>query len=429
MSALTLTQEQEAARKGFTQFILNKNQHSYVLSGFAGTGKTTLVKYLLEQLPDIERTARLLQPTFTMYDVCVTATTNKACSVLQESLGGDRAEYTVTTIHSLLQLVVSYFVKERKHELAPRKGTENFLLQNKIVLIEEASFIGLTLLSWIRKRTQNCKIFYIGDPGQLLEVGSTYSPVFAAQLPTDQLTEIVRQAKGNPIIELATNFRNVLETGKFFSFKPDGKYIRHLPREEFDKEVVAEFTANSWNDAKSRILTWTNKGAISYNDGLSKIKKGTSAIRAGDYCVVNNFTNICGNSFAAESIIRINNTSPMEYMGVKGTEVILNDEGLWGFCPDEYLTIPKIARNMEREFPGADQDEISHYIAQFIGRWIDLRAAYSCTVNKSQGSTYDRVYIDLDDIKKCNNGLHLARLLYVGTSRARYQVTFTGDIT
>jgi exodeoxyribonuclease V len=58
---------------------------------------------------------------------------------------------------------------------------------------------------------------------------------------------------------------------------------------------------------------------------------------------------------------------------------------------------------------------------------VDLRAVFAQTVNKSQGSTYDKVFFDLDDLKKCHNGNTLARLLYVGTSRARHQCFFVGD--
>jgi len=61
-------------------------------------------------------------------------------------------------------------------------------------------------------------------------------------------------------------------------------------------------------------------------------------------------------------------------------------------------------------------------------RWIDLRPAYACTINKSQGSTYDQVFIDLDDVKKCNNANTIARMLYVAVSRARDKVIFTGDL-
>ena len=61
-------------------------------------------------------------------------------------------------------------------------------------------------------------------------------------------------------------------------------------------------------------------------------------------------------------------------------------------------------------------------------RWVDLRAAYACTVNKAQGSTFDRVYIDLTDIGRCTSGDQIARMLYVAVSRARRQVFLTGDL-
>jgi len=60
--------------------------------------------------------------------------------------------------------------------------------------------------------------------------------------------------------------------------------------------------------------------------------------------------------------------------------------------------------------------------------WVDLRAAYSCTINKSQGSTYRKVFIDLDDIKRCRTPNTVARLMYVAVSRASEQVIMTGDL-
>ena len=49
-------------------------------------------------------------------------------------------------------------------------------------------------------------------------------------------------------------------------------------------------------------------------------------------------------------------------------------------------------------------------------------------VKAMREEAYDRVFIDLDDISKCNNGDTLARMLYVAVSRARHQVFLTGDI-
>lgn len=73
--------------------------------------------------------------------------------------------------------------------------------------------------------------------------------------------------------------------------------------------------------------------------------------------------------------------------------------------------------------------ELQEYnLIAMADKWADLRAMYACTVNKSQGSTFDRVFIDLSDIAKCNNGNTIARMLYVAVTRARHEVILTGDI-
>jgi ATP-dependent exoDNAse (exonuclease V) alpha subunit len=68
------------------------------------------------------------------------------------------------------------------------------------------------------------------------------------------------------------------------------------------------------------------------------------------------------------------------------------------------------------------------YLNEIREHWIDLRAQYACTIDKSQGSTYDQVFIDLDDIAKCNVPSQVARMCYVAVSRAKHKVYLTGDL-
>ena len=58
----------------------------------------------------------------------------------------------------------------------------------------------------------------------------------------------------------------------------------------------------------------------------------------------------------------------------------------------------------------------------------DLRAKDSCTVHKSQGSTYDTVFVDLGDLSVCRNPADAARLFYVAFSRARNRVVMYGNL-
>jgi ATP-dependent exoDNAse (exonuclease V) alpha subunit len=90
---------------------------------------------------------------------------------------------------------------------------------------------------------------------------------------------------------------------------------------------------------------------------------------------------------------------------------------------------PKSLEAKNARLKEAKAMEDFHIVARIDSSWIDLRAAYAQTINKSQGSTYDRVYIDLDDLRRCNSGDQIARMLYVGVSRARLQVFMTGDFT
>ena len=57
-----------------------------------------------------------------------------------------------------------------------------------------------------------------------------------------------------------------------------------------------------------------------------------------------------------------------------------------------------------------------------------LRLPHACTIHKSQGSTYENVYIDLDSFKACKDRETLARLLYVAVSRAKNHVYFHGSL-
>ena len=105
--------------------------------------------------------------------------------------------------------------------------------------------------------------------------------------------------------------------------------------------------------------------------------------------------------------------------GVKGTQVTL-DYGHSFFLPNSLAEKNAFVKQ-------ARANGNSHLVAIAEEQWIDLRYAYSQTINKSQGSTYDKVFIDLDDIKKVNSGDVLARMMYVAVSRARHTVILTGD--
>lgn len=414
MTELVLTKDQATAEQSFINFLTNGDESIFVLRGYAGTGKSTLVRHLMRELPRILKCVRLISPKFPDYLVQLTATTNKAAEALSQI-----SDMEVLTIQSFLGLTVQTDYTTRETKLVLRKYEEK---HGYLLFIDEASYIDPPLLKYIMTLMKGSKIVFMGDPAQLTPVKSTNTPVFNLKAPQAELTQIVRQAEGNPIVDLSTKFRHTVGTGEFFSFKPDGFHIQHLSQEDFGKEILKEFIRPDWHSSDSKVLAWTNKRVVEYNNAIHGRMKGDANLQKGDYAVSNKYYQASkGVAIKTDETVQITGISdPVIQEGVKGKIYNINNR-ISAFCPDSI-------EDKKERIAQAQKNNEYEVIERIDTRWIDLRPMYACTINKSQGSTYDRVFIDLNDLKKCNSGNQIARMLYVGVSRARHQVFLTGDI-
>jgi len=409
-----LTDDQEKALKALVAFLTNEQEVAFVLEGYSGTGKSTLVRTFLQRLPKILQSIKLINPKVKHYELQLTATTNKAAQTFAQITGQE-----VITLHSFLGLGVETDYRAKQTRLVQRRAKDH---HQKLIIVDEASYIDHQLLTTLFQSIRHSKVIFIGDPAQLTPVKSTGTPVFKAGFPTAKLQQVVRQANGNPIVDLSTKFRETVKSGEFFSFTPDNHHIVYLPnRGEFEQAIENEFLRPNWNYNDSKILAWRNATCVSYNRTINDFKRGNPAFQVGDYAVCNSFYSQGKVSIKTDELVLITAISPAEVVhGIKGRYYTL-DCFITAFCPDNFADARK--RHAQALKDG------DYHIAEMIDTtWIDLRAVYACTINKAQGSTYDRVFIDLDDLKGCRNGEQLARLLYVGVSRARHQVIFTGDL-
>lgn len=409
---ITLTEDQQNALESFHNFLMDPIETVFVLRGYSGCGKSTLVRTLIDKMPSFNKTARLINPDHKEYEVALTATTNKAA----ENLGSITGQGAVT-IHSFLGLRVNTDYRTNTTTLVPRTSDQK---ENYLLFIDEASYVDKQLLSFIFKMTRNCKVVFIGDPAQLTPVKSNGTPVFDANFTGAALTTVVRQAEGNPIVDLSTKFRHTVNTGEFFSFKPDGKHVVYMTREDFNKAIETEFTRPEWRYQDSKILAWTNKCVIGYNHFVRNLAKGDPNFQVDDYAVCNSFVTVGKSSIKTDQLVQINaiESDSVRYE-VPGNMVCV--DGIWVFHPKSLQEWNAGIKKMRaKDNFGA--------VSEMESQWIDLRAAYACTINKAQGSTFDRVFVDLDDIRRCNSGDQIARMLYVGVSRARTQVFLTGDL-
>ena len=412
---LTLTDDQHTALDAFLQFMTDPKETVFVLSGYSGCGKSTLVKTLLDRIPEFQTKIRLIDPTHKSYAVALAATTNKAAENLQQITGNE-----CSTIHSMLGIRVKTDYITGKTSLMVGPGAYNDKLTRTILFIDEASYIDKELLALIFKLTSDCKIVFVGDPAQLAPIKSSHTPVFDAGFMGAALTKVVRQSEGNPIVTFSTNFRHTVNTGEWLQFTPDNHHVKHLSKEDFMKEIELEFSRLDWKYTDSKILAWTNKTVVGYNHFVSQLVKGTPKFQNGDYAVCNSFVKKGRTSIKTEELVCITDHCLDTRHNVTGTRYVL--DGTHSFF------MPWEKAHKEQRLKEARANDEIEIAMEIEDEWIDLRAAYAQTVNKSQGSTYDKVFIDLSDLNKCRNGDTLARMLYVAISRARNQVILTGDI-
>jgi exodeoxyribonuclease V len=418
MSAITLTQDQQAAYDAVESFVQDPLQDRHIISGYAGVGKTTLVDTIINNLE------RMLAGQYNdiaslVWEPVLTATTNKAAEALQASTGRP-----VQTVQKFLGLIVRKdWDNGGKSYLA--RGRRSTYQTNKIVFVDEASYATQELMDYIDELCNGCKVIYIGDAAQLAAPKTVTTPVFSKGYPGSALTEVVRQAKGNPIIELATGFRNIVRGEQsWFPIVIDGEHIQHMSGTEYEQALMAEFDRPDWHFKDSKVLAYTNARVIEYNRALSNQIDGKLEIEVGDYVVNNNYVKLDRpsgepSSISTDAIVHVTAMTPSSYYGVQGFDVTLDDYHL-AFMPSQRTDVKELLKlkKSEEDFESME----------IISNWVDLRATYACTVNKSQGSTFKKVFIDLTDIGKCRNYSTMARLLYVAVSRASHQLILTGDL-
>ena len=416
MNQLVLSPDQQEAEDDFIGFIGSPTEQVFVLEGYAGTGKTTLVDRILTDLPATLATVKLITQNHDEWEVILTATTNKACEALSLALSDPTRK--VQTIQSFLKLRPVKDHASRSSRLLP--ADPNIMHENKIIFIDEASFVDHDLLDYIFRFTKNCKIVFVGDPAQLAPIKAKGTPVFDAGFKTASLSTVVRQAAGNPIIDLATSFRNTVNGLGWFQFTPDGHHITHLSRQDFEDRMILEFNRPDWRHNDSKVLAYTNKTVVAYNQAIRNIVEGIPELEAGDYAICNQYINTKKCRLKTDQMVEITDISSSREWDTDGWLVTM-DAQQTAFMPSSLA-----ARKAKLAAAHSVKDwNLVNYIEN---SWVDLRAAYACTINKSQGSTYDKVFIDLEDLKKCTNANTLARLMYVGVSRARYEVYMTGDL-
>ena len=284
------TLKQDIVLQQISEFIFNTTPNAlYVLKGYAGTGKTTIVGTIVTNLWKAKKSAVLMAPT------------GRAAKVISNYSGKE-----AFTIHKKI-----YFPKKEKG------GGVRFVLQpnkhkNTIFIVDEASMIPDApsdsklfengsllddLMQYVYSGHQ-CKLLLIGDTAQLPPVKLDLSPAldenllalnFNKEVTKMELDEVVRQDQDSGILANATVLREALSNGFYDAFKFDLSGFKDIVR-LIDGYEIMDAINDAYSDLgneETAIIVRSNKRANMYNQQIrSRILFNENELTTGDYLMV-----------------------------------------------------------------------------------------------------------------------------------------------
>lgn len=416
----------------------HRERKAFILRGYAGTGKTSIMAALVRAMSELKQSVVLLAPT------------GRAAKVLARYAG-----QPAYTIHKCIY---------RQRQL----GVEDFALadnlkKHTLFIVDEASMIsgqrdgsafgtGMLLDDLVKYvySGEGCRLLLLGDDAQLPPVGSSLSPALDAQymagyglqVTTYALTQVARQALDSGILRNATYLREQLETGgpteenwvlgEDFRCVTGADFLEALERAY--REVGEEETL---------ILTRTNRRTNLYNQGIrSRILWKEDEVSTGDRLMVskNNYfwsqqydnLPFLANGDMPE-IVRLRNTREMygyhfadaslrsldydwEIDVVLWLDTLLTDspeanyelqKTLFSRIAEDY---PELQRNRRRL-----TEEV--YKSPYYNA-LQVRFAYAVTCHKAQGGQWKRVFIDSENVPPEQRNTDYLRWLYTAVTRA-----------
>jgi len=411
------TNDQSLTIDTFTQWMPDESQKYMVIQGAAGTGKSTLIKHLALLIQKYQQMCSLLvkkNQNGEEFEVNLAATTNPAVAVLEDLTG-----MAGSTIHALLGLRVINDYATGKKKLIPTRDSRE--LSNRIIILDEASMIDDNLWEMIDSRTPSCKILIIGDKCQLAPVNQVHTVMDYISGPRAEMNQIMRN--GGSIAETGAGYRDTVDTGIFPMLPDNCEAIMRVSGKDFKRRINEAFTDPLYGFKTAKVLAWTNAKVNGYNAYIRAIKGLPVDLQPGETVLTNKPILARGFRRSVDSTVVIHSIEAEKISrGIRGHMVKIENKAHSGFLPNNPSEVKALLNKLVKSKNWQDffhvQDE-----------WYDFRQPYASTVHKAQGSTYDKVFIDLADISKCQVSSDVARMLYVSISRARTQVILHGKMS
>lgn len=468
MSAINFTKDQQIAIDGILDFIakpFSKNDYIVGLIGAGGTGKTFITNYIIN---NCKLSSSVIK---------CTSSTHKACRIFSEALNGK----TVDTIQSTFGLRLDLKLEDFNPANPQFNPTATPKLNNiNLLLIDESSMLPAKLVTFICNKCKELriKIIFIGDDSQLAPVNENESIAFKRCNKLYKLTEIIRQDSKNPIKDLLNMLRkdindksftflsyimknkgiiNYNEKGEGFTICDINKFKEliniNFSNEEYTKNIdmyrVVAYTNNcvsSWNNyIRNNIIKNADKSIITKNDLIMSYETIVNEfmeviINNSEEYIINDIVNFVDNTYGFKGFL-------IKFQLVHGGKItkplFILDHTDRSTILAYYNALNDLINDAKNATGGTRVKKWKKYydfkksyllasnIISKDNRILykrDIDYGFSITAHKSQGSTYDVVFVDINDMIFDKNKLmyndinDMLRRLYVACSRARKEL-------
>lgn len=443
---MNLGEEQQYAFNLITEFIVNSKDTAFSLSGAAGTGKTFLTSYIIDWIEDKG------------IDYTLCAPTHKAALVMKQY-----TKRSASTLHRLLSLSPDIAILDldfRELKFVTSKVTDN-IPYHGIVICDEASMINDDLFDLLIEKVsnRNSKVLFFSDQKQLVPVKQRhYSKVY--NLPNKFcLSKIYRQSSESALAPVLEKLREheILRFDNLYG--KQGSLIVTSEMKEFLDKAISEIKIgiDTKNVLHTKIAAYTNKRVELYNLVIRKylhnndleynIGEILTAYENGecdtaeywnsmDYIIVENPTKVSKYlpNFCAVTGWNLTLFDPYDEVTFN-IFIISRDnnnnifESLSGTIESLRL---KAIEAKKRKLKGSYiywrkyYELINSFCTPinlfFDGRLIRKKSfdyGYACTTHRLQGSSIDKMFIDMKNIRTCSDDLVRRQLQYVALSRTR----------
>ena len=447
----SFTEEQRKITQHLSDYILSiSTRNIFLLKGYAGTGKTSLISALVNSLSSVNKKPSLLAPT------------GRAAKVLSKY-----SKKSASTIHRKI-----YWINSNKNGNTYIKLKEN-THTNTIFIVDEASMIpessdkGFGNRSLLDDLIQyvydgiGCKLILIGDTAQLPPVNLEISPAlnedflyqnYSKEILSFSLSEVVRQEQSSTILLNATSLRKQITDHHFYlpNFIVNEDVIRIESGDELQERLEDNYNKSGLTN--TIVLCRSNKRANIYNQQIrSRIRYLEEEISTGDLLMVvrNNYfwlgdknkSELIANGDIIEvlSVNKINNKYGFKFAHITIRLVDFSEQKeldvlvMLDTIKLETSSLPyeeyqKLYQEISKEYKGADaKKKIKEN--KYLNA-LQVKFSYSITCHKSQGGQWENVFVDLGYFKKEMLDLSFLRWLYTAITRASkklYLINFNSD--